>query len=488
MSSSDSDYSEEDLDDFMIKCSSVLSEEKHPDRETMIESLKHHLSSIFHDQSEMENFFKTLNSIIFSSKPKKNGSQKISNIKPFKLYPLIFSFNPKSSFFYIDYFLTSLQLCASEENRQDFPYLSTIFADVITSFFSDGKKNKKMIKKNTLLEPNKKLKLYEKILNFCNNNIKTNKKTEQSFGCLLLTEFLEKCPLTKEEKNLENLYKIISEYLDDRWFECKLDLLNCTISLIFAGEKNFKPYANSCLLKVLDYLTDEEWMKRKLAVNIVYTLLFYCKEEVLSEKDNIIEFLNILQDDPVNEVKEVCLQTLNLLEESDPNKKNEEEEEKNNNINEEIENNNHQKNKNNKIAPKKILKQKKVQGPNLQIKLKKEKEMLEKLEKEYNDKKNKLNYNKNLNKGKIIVDINENNNEEKSINDKINIALYEILQQLKKIQEEQNDLYSMYEDVKQTIDKNYSSLSERIKAVENKSPYYNYNIGNSSSNKKKSNN
>ena len=484
-SSSDSDYSEENLDDFLIKASSVLSEEKHPDRQTMIESLKHHLSSIFHEQSEMENFFKTLNDIIFSSKSKKNGPQKISNIKPFKLYPLIFSFNPKSSFFYVDYFLTSLQLCASEENRRDFPYFGTIFADVINAFFSEGKKNKKIVKKNnTLLEPNKKAKLYEKLLNFCNNNMKTNKKTEQSFGCLFLTQLLEKCPLSKEDKNLENLYKIISEYLDDRWFECKLDLLNCTISLISTAGKNFKPYANSCILKILDYLTDEDWMKRKLAVNIVFTLLFFCKEEVLSVKENITEFLNILEDDPVNEVREVCLQTLDFLEESDPNKKDDkEEEEKDNNINEINENFNNQKNKNNK-ASNKILKKKNVKGQSFQVKLKKEKEMLEKLEKEYNEKKNKYNYNKNLDRGKIVEDINENNNEEKSINDKINIALYEILQQLKKIQEEQNELNSMYEDVKQTIDKNYSSLSERIKAVENKSPYYNYKTGNNSSGKK----
>ena len=97
--------------------------------------------------------------------------------------------------------------------------------------------------------------------------------------------------MTKEEKNLDNLFKIIADYLDDRWFECKLDLLNCTISLIFTGEKNFKPYANLCLFKVLDYLTDEEWMKRKLAINIVYTLVFYCQEEILSVKDNIIDFL-----------------------------------------------------------------------------------------------------------------------------------------------------------------------------------------------------
>ena len=474
-SDSDSDFSEENLDDFMIKASSVLSEEKHPDKETIIESLKEHLSSIFQDRIEMENFFKTLNSIIFSSKSKKNDPGKISNIKPFKLYPLIFSFNPKSSFFYVDYFLTSLQLCTSEENRPDFPYLSTIFAEVIISFFSE--KNKNLIKKNTLLDQNKKTKLYDKFLNFCTNNIKTNKKTEQSFGCLLLTEFLEKCPLAKEEKNLENLFNIISEYLDDRWFECKLDLLNCTISLIFTGGKNFKPYAETILSKILDYLTDEEWMKRKLAINIIFTLTFYCKEEVLAVKDNFIDFLTALKDDPVNEVKEKCLQTLDFIEDSDPNKVEEEE-----NKEEEQDNKNSaKKNKNNKN---KTQKKKVGKSDNLTKKIKKEKEMLEKLEKEYNAKRNKY---KKYKKGENveIPDVDENNNEndneknevpmnqqDKELNDKINSALYNILQQIKKIKEDQNELYNIYEEVKQTIDNNYSSLNQRLKIIENKSLKY----------------
>ena len=52
---------------------------------------------------------------------------------------------------------------------------------------------------------------------------------------------------------------------DDKYFECKLDLLNWTISLIFAVEAKFKPYVNICLFMILDYLTDMDWMKRKLA-------------------------------------------------------------------------------------------------------------------------------------------------------------------------------------------------------------------------------
>lgn len=505
-SQSDSEYSEENLDDFIINASKVLSEDNHPDKETIIESLKQHLSSIFHDKSEMENLFKTLNAVIFSnsSKSKKSSAQKISNKQPFKLYPLIFSFNPKSSYFYVDYFFTSLQKCASEENRPEFLYLSGIFGEVTNSFFSPQEKNKNLLNKKCVLDQNKKDKLYEKFLNFCNNNIKTNEKTEQSFGCLLLTEFLEKCPMAKEEKNIENLYSIISEYLDDRWFECKIDLLNCTKSLIFTSEKNFKPYANDCLCKIIDYLTDEEWMKRKLAIDIVYTLLFYCKEEVLPDKDNFMDFLEMLKDDPVNEVREVCLQTLNYIDECDPNKAEEEEED---NMLMDMEDENELKNKQNdgnkkaESNKKKKKKKNKNENENIMLKLKKEKEMLEKLEKEYNEKKNKYRKAKRGIKGKSPEKIeekpktpekNDNSEEikkaqqEKELNDKINNSLYEILQQIKKIHQEQNELYNMFNDVKKTVENKYNHINDRIKAIERRYPKFLFKTidRNSSSNKK----
>ena len=308
----DYEYEEENLDDFMISASTILSEENNPERETMIESLKQHLSSIFNNQLEMQNFYKTLNLVIFNQ-----NTKKIKNKQGFKLYPVIFSFNPNSSFYHIDYFLSSLNQTILEEYRSDFAYFSIIFSEVVVSFFADEKINTDIINKSFLLESNKKYKLYEKLLNYCNEKIKTNEKTPQTFGCLLLTELIEKCPIVKEEKYLDSLFKILSDYLEDRWFECKLDLLNCTISLIFTSEERFKPYANICLFRVLDYLTDEEWMKRKLAINIVYTLIFYCKEEIMSVKDNIIEFLNTLKEDPVEEVKDVCLQTLKFIEENE---------------------------------------------------------------------------------------------------------------------------------------------------------------------------
>ena len=475
MSDSESSYSEEDLDDFMLRASSVLSKDNHKDRETMIESLKHHLSSIFNDKSEMENIFKTLNDIIFLYKSKKDGTKKIHK-QPFKLYPLIFSFNPKSSYSYIDYFLTSLQSSISEDNSQDFPYLSKIFTEVITSFFSEAKKNKNIIRRTYVLDENKKNKLYEKLLNFCINNIKENEKIEQSFGCLLLTEFIENCPLVKDVKNFGNIFNIISELLEDRWFESKLDLLNCTISLIFVGEKNFKPYANACLFKILDFLTDKEWKKRKLAVNIVYTLLFYCKEEILEVKENVLDFLSPLKDDPEDEVREMCMQTINYIHEIDPD--NSEDEKLQENIdNDKQKNHNRSLSANEKGAKKKFnqsskITLKKKKKDNIMSKMIREKEIMDQLEKEYNEKRNNYSNSKKGMKNKNGEFEFDDSKKEKDLNEKINSALYEIQQQLKKIKEEQNDLYKIYDDVKQIIDKNYSSLNGRIKAIENKSSRY----------------
>jgi hypothetical protein len=280
--------------------------------------------------------------------------------------------------------------------------------------------------------------------------------------------------MTKDEKNLDELFKIISEYLEDRWFECKLDLLNCTISLIFTGEKKFKPYANLCLFKVLDYLTDEEWMKRKLAINIVYTLAFYCQEEILTVKDNIMDFLTALKNDPNQEVREICQQTLDYFEKIDPNK-DENEDFKSVDI---IKTKPKASNNKNKSDNKSIdtydkadnvskiswrSKDAKIQAEtNYMKRLKKEQDLLEQLEREYNQKRRDFNYNRR--EDKIREEVGE---ETYDLIQQFSSTLKIISQQIKKIQDEQKELNSMYDEVKNVVDKNYSKLNNRLSAFEN---------------------
>ena len=46
--------------------------------------------------------------------------------------------------------------------------------------------------------------------------------------------------------------------------------------------------------------------EKKISKNIVYTLVFYYKKEIMAVKENIIEFLNILKEDSVDEIRRMC--------------------------------------------------------------------------------------------------------------------------------------------------------------------------------------
>ena len=200
--------------------------------------------------------------------------------------------------------------------------------------------------------------------------------------------------------------------------------------------------------------------------------------------------MTVLKNDPVDEVREVCLQTLNYIEEVDPNKdkdkdKDENLEIKSLNLSKKAKNNaNKSSNKtydtidkgensfkentarSNK-TPTRIV-PKKRNETNLMAKLKKEREKLEKLEQEYNSKRTNFNYSyktekirdSNLAHGH---DMNENII---NLNEQFGPTLNSILQQLKKIREQQYDLNVMYEDVKKIVDKNYSNINERLKVME----------------------
>ena len=439
------EYSEENLDEFMLKASEILSEKNNKEKSVIIDSLKQHITSIFNNKEELDNFFKTLNSVIFSE------DLKLKHKKAFTLYALTFSFNPKLFQNFIHFFLDSLQLCITEQNKDEFTFLSETFSEVITKFYSEQND-----KKNFLLTKNEKEALFNKILAFCENNIRTNNKLEQSFGCLILTEFIEKCPLINTEKNiLKILFQKISEYIDDRWFKCKLDLLNCTISLIFATQEKFKPYANICLFRVMDYLTDPDWMMRKLTINIVYTLVYYCRDEIMEVKENIIEFLNVLKMDENEEIRQVCKNILNLIENENIND--------NENINEKdnvIDNSNEKEvdNNDNIIINNNSYKN---NGSN------------NKSHKNNNNKVIKNNIKKNNNNMNYSNKKNKNDIEE--LNSKIDIILSEI----KKINEEQENFRINLENLMKKEENNYNNLSSRFAIVENHSRKI-FNNGNTS--------
>ena len=479
---SEYEYEEENLDEFMIKSSQILiSENNNDEKDIIIESLKQHLSSIFNNKAELQNFYKTLNMVIFS-----DNSNKIINKECFKIFPLVFSFNPNSCFYYIDFYLFSINQSIKEENKSDFAFLGLIFSEVITSVFSDKNTNKYLISNEYLLDENKKYKLYEKLFNFLIEKIKSTDKIIQSFGCLLLTELIEKCPIIKEQKYLEEIFKLLSKYLEDKKFQCKLDILNCLISLIFITEQKFKPYANLCLLRVLDYLTNDQWIMRKLSINIVYTLVFFCKNEILSVKDNIIEFLNILKEDPVKEIKEVCQQTLKLLEDEE-------------NINEDYKENGNNIINNNAISSddKVIENKEKIENDIVYENKNKNKNENEthinkdkKLNKFINKNNNHINNTDRKNKSKVkrINNKNENYNKNKSDKNIIgNRNKKSILNYNTKNQNKINKTPNRYKTKQESKDENMTNMqTQKDKDINQKSKFFNT-LGNADTNNNSAN-
>ena len=142
---SDYEYEEANLDDFMVRAASILTEENSPDYETVVDSLNQHLAGIIKSQSDMDSFFQTLNGVIFNKQtdepiPNRRPA-KIKNKNVFRLYPLIYSFNPKNTANYIDYFFDSLDQSCCDVNKNDFSFLTHIFTNIIKILFTEGNKN-----------------------------------------------------------------------------------------------------------------------------------------------------------------------------------------------------------------------------------------------------------------------------------------------------------------------------------------------------------
>ena len=115
---------------------------------------------------------------------------------------------------------------------------------------------------------------------------------------------------------------------------------------------------------------------------------------------------------------------------------------------------------------------------NILSKVQKERKILKKLEKQYNEKKNIINNSRktniNVKREEKVEDTYENEriieqNENRNLNEQFGLTIYNISQTIKKIKEEQIELKNLFKEVSQLIDDNYTSLNERLTVLENES-------------------
>ena len=146
--------------------------------------------------------------------------------------------------------------------------------------------------------------IYTKIVK---NLILYDKKINQIIGSLCLAKLVENCPYVLKNEYLKIIIDNIISKLTMENFNAKKELLNCLISLILGAEHLFSPFAKIVFNKVIEFLTNRDWIQRKLSLNIIYTLSFYCKKEIMSLKENILNILNVLKKDKVKEIRDISI-------------------------------------------------------------------------------------------------------------------------------------------------------------------------------------
>ena len=226
--------------------------------------------------------------------------------------------SPKKKTIYFQYLslvLSIIQSITSDKNNSIFGQIANTYAEIVQNIMPT---NINYALEDIDMEERKG---YEMLQGFCIYNMKQEEKANRIVGSLCLTKLVENCPVVLQDKYMKFIWENIINFLETKNYTAKYELLNCLISLILGAENLFMPFANTTLYKVLDFLSEDDSNKKKLALNVIYTLIFYCKEEILPLKEHIVNFLRVLKTDKVKEIREVCLLILQIFNENEPKKK-----------------------------------------------------------------------------------------------------------------------------------------------------------------------
>ena len=206
--------------------------------------------------------------------------------------------------------LSILQTQVMDSNNEIYEVITETFGEIVQALMPND-----ISATNKELDQEEK-ELYEGLQSFCIINIKIERNINRLIGSVCLTKLVENCPYVLKNNYMKYILDNILDNISKNNFNVKNELLNCLISLILGAESLFNQYAKITLYKILDFLTDPDWLKRKLALNVIYTLIFYCKDEILPLKAHIINFLNVLKTDKIKEVRDVSLTILQMLEDT----------------------------------------------------------------------------------------------------------------------------------------------------------------------------
>jgi hypothetical protein len=144
--------------------------------------------------------------------------------------------------------------------------------------------------------------------------MKQNDDFCQICGVLCLKELIINLNFyLNNSKYMKYLWEKLILFIENDNFGNKIFLLQCLNELIKKCKEKFKQFANITMYKILDFLQDNENDLRKEALNILYFLIFHCPKDISSLKNQLIDFISVLQEEKDEFIQNKCNQILTLL-------------------------------------------------------------------------------------------------------------------------------------------------------------------------------
>ncbi len=258
------------------------------------------------NQKNITFIFHTISRAIANSD---NDKEKESLLKLLPEFFIPFKNKIEKTFPYISRILTTIQ--SNIHSNINFEYVSKIFKGIIQLLFSFN---------DNIDESQNKIN-YEICQGFCIYNMKQNDEFCQNCGVLCLKELIISLNFfLKNNKYMKYLWEKLILFVENDNFGNKLNLLQCFSELINKCKEKFKQFANITMYKILDFLQENDIELRKETLNILYLLIYYCPNEIVSLKNQLIDFISVLEDENNDFIKMKCNQIIKLLKDNDNNK------------------------------------------------------------------------------------------------------------------------------------------------------------------------
>ena len=102
----------------------------------------------------------------------------------------------------------------------------------------------------------------------------------------------------------------LADILQSSTCKCQVQLLESLISLILAVETDFSAYTPLFLPSLLECMTNQDWMVRKMAIDVIYTMAAILRDSLKPFKQEILDVLNHQRSDKIKPVREASIEAI----------------------------------------------------------------------------------------------------------------------------------------------------------------------------------